>query len=164
MYKRFYDKTSSWFEASKSRMKFVTVLHDLLPIIMYISYPLLLLSMFMYKNELLLKAIIVPASVFVGITLLRIIVNEKRPYEALDIVPLVSKSTKGRSFPSRHTASAFIIAMLFLRYQTDLGVMMCVISVLIGITRIITGVHYLRDVLSGAAISIIVGILFFFVF
>ena len=42
--------------------------------------------------------------------LLRRKINRKRPYEQLSIRPLVQKKG-GKSFPSNHTASAFVLAL-----------------------------------------------------
>lgn len=130
---------------------------------MYITYPLLIISLAIYKDEFLLRALIVPATVFCGITIMRMIINAKRPYEVYAFDPLVNKKTKGKSFPSRHTASAFIIALTFLKYETNLGILMLVIAVMIALVRIITGVHFVRDVITGAVISTVIGVVFYFI-
>ena len=41
---------------------------------------------------------------------------------------------------------------------------MLVIAAIIGVTRVLAGVHFIRDVISGAAIGILIGVLGFFVF
>ncbi|MBQ4129575.1 MAG: phosphatase PAP2 family protein [Ruminococcus sp.] len=132
---------------------------------MMVFYPLQLILLLIregFKSEVFLKATLVPLAVLVFVTLLRYIVNAKRPYEKYDYVPAVSKNTKGKSFPSRHTASAFIIAMAFLYIETSLGVVMLIIATLIAVSRVLSGVHFVRDVVGGALISIITGILCFF--
>lgn len=163
MYEKFITNTCNWFRKSNSRMKLIKILHDILPIIMYITYPLLIISLAIYKDEFLLRALIVPATVFCGITIMRMIINAKRPYEVYAFDPLVNKKTKGKSFPSRHTASAFIIALTFLKYETNLGILMLVIAVMIALVRIITGVHFVRDVITGAVISTVIGVVFYFI-
>lgn len=143
----------------------VKALHDILPMIMLFFYPLQLLYLVFtvgFGNEVFLKALIVPLGVLIFVTLLRIIINEKRPYEQFDCTPLVQKKSKGHSFPSRHTASAFIIAMAFLYIQPSIGVLMLIMATIIGITRVLSGVHFVKDVIGGALISIITGIICFF--
>ena len=101
---------------------------------------------------------------FVSVTLLRYFINRARPYEVLDIDPLIKKNKSGQSFPSRHAASVFIIAMAFLYIQTKIGIIMLILAAVIGVTRVLAGVHFVRDVVGGAAIGIIAGILGFFIF
>ena len=91
-----------------------------------------------------------------------LIVNEQRPYERYGKPSVFNKTTKGKSFPSRHTASAFIIAMAFMYESTPLGIAAMVISLLIEISRILSGAHYIHDVVAGMAFSVIAGYVFFF--
>ena len=90
------------------------------------------------------------------------IVNEQRPYERYGKPSVFNKTTKGKSFPSRHTASAFIIAMAFMYESVPLGIAAMVISLLIEISRILSGAHYIHDVVAGMAFSVIAGYVFFF--
>lgn len=162
-----YKFLSEYFTASKSRFNTIKALHDILPAIMMMFYPLQLAFLLYtegFKSEIFLKSTIVPLSVLVVVTVLRYIINAKRPYEVYNYSPAVQKNTKGKSFPSRHTASAFIIAMTFLYIDTKIGIIMLVLATLIGITRILSGVHFIRDVFSGALISILTGIVCFFIF
>lgn len=141
------------------------VFHDVLPGIMIVFYPILLISLYIHeglKSEMFLKSLFVPLGVLIFVTVLRYIIDAKRPYEVYNYTPVVSKNTKGKSFPSRHTASAFIIAMTFLYVETSLGVIMLIMATLIALTRVLSGVHFVRDVIGGALISIITGILCFF--
>ncbi len=160
-----YKFLSEYFTATKSRFNIIKALHDILPAIMMMFYPLQLVYLLFtegYKSEVFLKATFVPLFVLILVTVMRYIINAKRPYEVYDYSPAVKKDTKGKSFPSRHTASAFIIAMAFLYIDTKIGIIMLVLATLIGITRVLSGAHFIRDVLGGALISILIGILSFF--
>jgi membrane-associated phospholipid phosphatase len=55
------------------------------------------------------------------------------------------------SFPSAHVASAFAIALVFLRYSLSLGVIFLVVAVLISLGAVVGRYHYALDVLLGAA-------------
>ncbi len=160
-----YKKMNDYMAESKSRSSTIKALHDILPVIMMFFYPVQLLYLLFttgFKNEVFLKATFIPLLVLVLVTAMRYLVNAKRPYEVYSYSPVVPKKTKGKSFPSRHTASAFIIAMAFLYIDVKVGVVMMVLAFLIGITRIVSGVHFVRDVIGGALISIIIGLVGFF--
>jgi undecaprenyl-diphosphatase len=57
------------------------------------------------------------------------------------------------SFPSGHTITAFAVAVSISRFYPDLaiGLLFCAISV--AASRILLGMHFLSDVLAGAAIG-----------
>ena len=59
------------------------------------------------------------------------------------------------SFPSGHTITAFAVALSLSRWNPDLaaGLLFCAIS--IAASRILLGMHFLSDVLAGAAIGAI---------
>lgn len=160
-----YKLVTEYFSTTKSRTNTVKALHDVLPIIMMVSYPLQLICLLVndgFTSETFLKMLIIPLFVLIAVTVMRYAINAKRPYEVYDYTPVVAKDTKGKSFPSRHTASAFIIAMGFLYIKLELGIIMLVIATIIAATRVVSGVHFIRDVIGGAAISIIIGLLGFF--
>lgn len=109
-----------------------------------------------------MESLIVPAGVFIGITIMRIIIKEERPYVRYEVAPVFAKDSKPDSMPSRHTASAFIIAMTMLRFNVWAGTLYLLIAVMISVSRVCAGVHYVRDVIVGAAIAILCGIVFLF--
>jgi membrane-associated phospholipid phosphatase len=60
------------------------------------------------------------------------------------------------SFPSAHVASAFAIALVFLRYALPIGVVFLVVAVLISLGAVVGRYHYALDVLLGAATALAV--------
>lgn len=140
-------------------LKFV---YKIFPLTVFASYPILLVYTFLWQKDLFLKSLTVPAGVFFGITLLRIIIKEERPYVRYEVAPVFAKDSKPDSMPSRHTASAFIIAMAILRFNVWAGAAYLFIAVMISVSRVCAGVHYVRDVIVGAAIAILCGIVFLF--
>ena len=88
----------------------------------------------------------------------------ERPYEKYNYTPVFPKDTKGKSFPSRHAASAFILSYAFLYINPILGIISLSISLVMASLRPLCGVHYISDVVAGILISSIIGILFFFIF
>ena len=147
------------YKAARYILRFV---YKLLPLVMLVAYPVLLVHVYFTDLQSLPKLVLVPMHVFLGVTLLRVIIDEQRPYERFDTPSVFHKTTKGKSFPSRHTASAFIIAMAFLYVNFWWGMIAMLIALLIELSRIMAGAHYIHDVLAGMAISIVAGWIFMF--
>jgi undecaprenyl-diphosphatase len=61
------------------------------------------------------------------------------------------------SFPSGHTITAFAVAVAISMFYPSLavGVFFCAVS--IGVSRVILGMHFLSDVLAGAALGALLG-------
>ena len=104
----------------------------------------------------------VPLAALILVTVLRHVFHAPRPYDQMNYYPLISHKP-GNSFPSRHTASSVIIAMAFWYVCQPLGIIAAALAVLVGISRVVAGLHYPRDVLAGAAVSLVVGGLGFWV-
>lgn len=141
----------------------VKIIYSFLPFVIFVGYPLLLVFVWVLQPQKFLQILCVPAGVFLLVTILRKIINRKRPYEKYKTPSLFGKTSCGESMPSRHTASAFIISMAALYAYFYIGTAFLAISILIAASRILAGVHYVGDVLAGAGISILFGIIFFFI-
>ena len=103
----------------------------------------------------------IPASGFVILSLFRKKINHPRPYETWDISPLLDKDSSGQSMPSRHVFSATIISMACLHASLPVGLTCLLFSALLGLVRVLGGVHYPKDVLVGYAYGLVWGFLFF---
>lgn len=158
-----YNKFSAPFRRNEKYIRVLNLVNLILTVTVYIAYPSLLLFVLIADIEKLLRCILVPAVMFVCVSVLRKIINRPRPYEKLEISPLIKKDKKGESMPSRHVFSVFMIATAFLYVLPALSIPLFIIGVLLSAVRIIGGVHYPSDILVGAAIGIISGIIGFFV-
>ena len=103
----------------------------------------------------------IPASGFVILSFLRKKINTPRPYEEWDIKPLLDRDSPGQSMPSRHVFSATIISMACLHASLSVGVILLVFSALLGLVRVLGGVHFLKDVVVGYICGLAWGVLFF---
>ena len=103
----------------------------------------------------------IPASGFVILSLLRKKINAPRPYEVWEIVPLLDRDSPGQSMPSRHVFSATIISMACFHASLSLGVILLVLSALLGLVRVLGGVHYPKDVVVGYIFALVWGVIFF---
>lgn len=119
----------------------------------YVLYPLLIVLLAAFDRTLVVRCIAVPAIAFAALSLFRRAVNAPRPYEVLAIEPLIAKDTRGKSFPSRHTFSMFMIALTWAVWQPAVGVVLAVASVAMACVRVLGGVHFPRDVVAGAAFA-----------
>lgn len=107
----------------------------------------------------LVRCIVVPAVAFAAVSVFRRAYNAPRPYEALDIKPLIIKDTHGKSFPSRHAFSMFMIAVSWLAWQPIVGGVLLACGVIMGVIRVLGGVHFPRDVVAGACAAIVAGLI-----
>lgn len=103
----------------------------------------------------------IPASGFVILSLLRKKINAPRPYEEWTVKPLLDRDSPGQSMPSRHVFSATIISMACLHASLSVGVILLVLSVFLGLVRVLGGVHYPKDVLIGYTCGLVWGVIFF---
>ena len=124
----------------------------------YAAYPVLLIALALLRDQRFFWALGVPAVSFGALSLVRSKLNFPRPYQVLDIVPLIHKETRGKSMPSRHVFSIFVIAMTFLWVLPWAGVVMLALGALLGLVRVVGGVHFPRDVLVGAACGVCCGL------
>lgn len=162
--KKVYEKMISFFAASKGRMIFLKVMCRLPPMICAAVYAAVGAFLLFDKDARLLKYVLMPAAGFVFVTVFRKIVNRQRPYEALGFKPaLAYNEGKGQSFPSRHTASAFLIACACFYINAPLGLAMFGLAFIVGISRFISGMHYLSDIISSIFISVLIAVLSYYV-
>lgn len=160
--RKLYEKTMKFFSGNKYYKLTLAFIYKFLPLVLFVAYPILIIYVFFTQRSEIFKVVLVPLSVLVFVSVFRKLLNKKRPYEVYGIPSVFNKQTKGESMPSRHTASAFIIAMTFLYIDFDLGVTALSMATLIALSRVLAGAHFIRDVLVGMAISILVGTIFLF--
>lgn len=161
-----YRCVKSFFENHNLHYKLLNLLYKFLPAVIFVSYIIFVIfSAFTYgfTNMVFLKITLVPFFTFAIVSVFRKIFNAERPYEKYGITPTIAKDKKGQSFPSRHVASGFVISMAFLYVNGTLGIISFIIAVIIALTRVLSGVHFIRDVAIGALFSLIVGIIFIFI-
>lgn len=156
MTKETYIKMTQPFRDNPEMAKGIHIANKLCTLTMYAAYHLLLLYLFWQKDEVLLRTVLVPGGSFMLLSIFRYVVNRPRPYEAFEVPPIIKKDTKGKSFPSRHVFSATIIAMTFLLVSpwNWIGVVFLIVSLLLAVVRVVSGVHYISDVVAGIVVAV----------
>jgi undecaprenyl-diphosphatase len=89
---------------------------------------------------------------------LKLISKRPRPYQVEPHCWSMITSQDRFSFPSGHSMTAFSIMVSVGHFYPDLQVILLVLAVSIAASRIILGMHYLTDVIAGAAIGIGLGL------
>ena len=79
------------------------------------------------------------------------------PIRALTLFILENGSSRGAAFPSSHMAMTVCQAMVQLRYQPPIGILVPLISVGVGVGAVYGGFHYAIDMLAGAVVGLVVG-------
>ena len=90
---------------------------------------------------------------------LKPLINRPRPCHVLENIHLLVGCGGGRSMPSAHAANSFVQAVLFGVYFRKLRLGLLVIAAVIALSRVFVGVHYPGDVVVGALLGGVVGLL-----
>lgn len=108
--------------------------------------------------------IIVAAALLMDLVLCNLIlknlVARVRPYDVNTAIAILIKKPLDFSFPSGHTAASFAaMTALFLAKMKKAWIAALVLAVLIAFSRVYFYVHYPTDVLGGAVVGILSGII-----
>lgn len=162
MKKETYIKITQPFRDHPEVAKGLHIINRICMLIMYVSYPSLLIFLYIKKEETLTEVFLIPAISFVLLSVGRYFINRKRPYEAFDVPPVIPKKTKGKSFPSRHVFSATIIAMTYFMMSpwAWLGIILMVVALVEALVRVLSGVHYISDVIAGMAVGVLASLFY----
>ena len=162
-YQEWYDHVAGNLENKPFLLSLLRAFNRFMTVVMPIVYLTLLATT--YLQEGLAKQVgiylFIPASGFVILSLFRKKINAPRPYEVWEIIPLLDRDSPGQSMPSRHVFSATIISMACLHASLSVGVILLVLSALLGLVRVLGGVHYPKDVVVGYICGLVWGVIFF---
>jgi undecaprenyl-diphosphatase len=86
-------------------------------------------------------------------------VGRLRPCATLADVRLLVPCGAGKSFPSSHAVNNFAAAVVAGHFYPRARIFLLIYAALVAFSRVYVGVHYPGDVLGGAAIGSIIGLL-----
>jgi undecaprenyl-diphosphatase len=118
---------------------------------------ILTIILLLYRRPVLAFIMTIITSALI-IPLIKNIVQRPRPFEALHVNSLVS--TDLSSFPSGHAAIFFAMIPIMSKNFPKIRWIFWTIAILVGLSRIYLGVHYLSDVVCGAMIGYGIGWIF----
>lgn len=161
-YQKIYEKNAAFYRSRPKAKKALVFGNYALTAVVFFAYAILCPIVLIRSGEKFstnfLKLIGMPSLCLLFVSLLRKLVNRKRPYESGEIPPVIEKKKKGHSFPSRHAASAFVIGTAALPYCIPAGVAVLIAGALLCYIRFAAGIHYPSDLLTGTAIGILFGL------
>ena len=126
------------------------------------AYLLALFALMLARDIRLVRVLLVPASCFLLCTALRPLIGRQRPYDRFNAEPVGSfVRGKGKSMPSRHTASAAAIAfaVIYAFPAPAIAAGMLLLCALIAALRVLGGQHYPSDVLAALALSSVLSLI-----
>ena len=127
-------------------------------VISMLSYVAVIALLYVEEPISAVRAVFATALPFVIVSVARLLINAPRPYELYDFYEKRPKDKSGQSFPSRHVFSAFLIATVSYCASIPLMIVNIAAGLLIAVSRVLLGVHFIRDVACGFLIGIISGI------
>ncbi|RPI82145.1 MAG: phosphatase PAP2 family protein [Chloroflexi bacterium] len=113
-------------------------------------------------RELAMAIILGMLSLLLVTEVLKSLTERKRPFTHHLEARIVGLKARGLSFPSGHTAQTFFLMSLLVQFfsLSILGsILLYILAALVGLTRMYVGAHYPRDVLAGAILGVVWGIL-----
>ena len=122
------------------------------------AFILVLVTSYLKEPMLALRVALAGGIPFVIVTVIRRAVNAPRPYELYSFYDVPPKNKRGQSFPSRHVFSSFTVAVLSVTVSPILTVSLALVGLLLAMSRVLLGMHFIRDVVCGALIGILSGV------
>lgn len=143
------------YDCVKSMMIIISIFSSKVFFVLYVANILYLL----YKKDIsLVVYILAPFISLLSVIIIRKKFNRKRPFEELGIKAFIEHE-KGGSFPSKHSTSAMIIAISTLSVNLYLALLMIILAIVTGLSRVFVGVHYPLDILGGFSLALLVNFL-----
>ena len=162
-YQEWYNHIAGKIENKPIFLRLLRAFNRFMTVVMPIVYLTLLTTIYFREGfgKQVLIYVFIPASGFVILSLLRKKINAPRPYEVWEIIPLLDRDSPGQSMPSRHVFSASIISMACLHASLSVGFILLILSAILGLVRVLGGVHYPKDVVVGYIYGLVWGVIFF---
>ena len=151
-YQEWYQNISSRLTSHPTLLFLLRSFNRLMTVAMPLVYLALLVTTYLKLGlgQQVGVYVLIPSTGFVMLSLFR-----------KKICPLLEKDSSGQSMPSRPVFSATIISMACLHASLPVGLACLLFSALLGLVRVLGGVHYPKDVLVGYACGLVWGFLFF---
>lgn len=105
------------------------------------------------KKEMVLHAIFACILSWAVSELIKYFFPTLRPFMINNLDPLTLTVPTDGAFPSSHTAVSFALSISIIKHHKKIGILYLLMSLLVGIARILANVHYPIDIIGGAVIG-----------
>jgi len=136
-------------------------LAEILPFLLITGFIIYSFSIKKFSNRFYFWAIAILSIILsrgILTEVIRLIVVSLRPFAVLDIEPLIAGSLSF-SMPSGHMASLTPLGLIIYERNKKLGIWCAGLTIIIGVSRVMVGVHWLSDIIVG----FLVGTLSFYI-
>ena len=159
----FYERVRPFLVSHPYYLSLLRWVNRLVTLLMPLLYVYVLWSVYLENSKRweVLAYLLVPASGFILLSVIRKQINWLRPYEIGMLPPLLDREGKGSSMPSRHVFSAAIISIVAWGVNPILSILGLSLALLLAGVRVLAGLHFVRDVVVGFVVALLWGIVSF---
>lgn len=161
MQKEQLQRIFAWFRAKPERLTALKAVNGFCTGFTYAAFCGVVGHLALTRNPVAVRLVLTCGVSFAALSLARQALNFPRPYEVYGLPPLLHKETQGKSFPSRHVFSICVIGTSLLYILPPLGVVLLILGALLAAARVVSGVHFVRDVAAGAALGVLSAVIGF---
>lgn len=158
--KSFYltvNKTINKFPFIKSCVFFLS---KFCPWVIGVFYALFVLKLYLgYGVNQTLYLLYLPIVTSLICMVLRTIIDRPRPWEKYEFKPVDDIKRGGHSFPSIHVGLALSITLCVIPYGPNMSLLLMTVTIVIIITRLLTGLHYISDIVFSIIIALLTNFL-----
>ena len=160
----FYERVRPFFVTHPYYLSLLKWTNRLVTLLMPLLYFYVLWAAYLKasKTWIVLAYLLVPATGFIVLSVIRKRMNWPRPYELGTFPPLLNREGKGSSMPSRHVFSAAIISTVAWGVNPLLSFLGLSLALLLAGVRVLAGLHFVRDVVVGFLSAILWGFFWFY--
>ena len=160
----FYERVRPFFVTHPYYLSLLKWTNRLVTLLMPLLYFYVLWAAYLKasKTWIVLAYLLVPATGFIVLSVIRKRMDWPRPYELGTFPPLLEREGKGSSMPSRHVFSAAIISTVAWGVNPLLSSLGLFLALLLSGVRVLAGVHFVRDVVVGFLSAILWGFFWFY--
>ena len=149
----------TWVYSKEKLPKILKITSHALVLISICAFFALLLVAYSVSFVNSIKLAVICVVPFVILSIFRHLLNAPRPYEVYDVFESLPKNKLGRSFPSRHVFSAFLIATLAIWVHPALGFILIALAIALSFVRVMLGIHFPRDCIAGGVLGVLSAII-----
>lgn len=120
----------------------------------------ILLYLLAWNRETRLLAIssaLALAASHIPVQITKLLFPRKRPYMTIEKTNILDNPLQDHSFPSGHTTAIFAVMTPYIFALPSVSVVLILVGIFVGLSRIYLGLHYPSDVIAGAILGISAG-------